>query len=61
MLGGVGRFWGDRAGANRLLRPRSCNLYDKVILEGGDRSLLGQSFLSKFGSVEIRDNLMVLR
>ena len=32
-----------------------------VILEGGDRSLLGQSFLSKFGSVEIHGNMMVLR
>jgi aspartyl protease family protein len=32
-----------------------------VILEGGDRSLLGQSFLSKFGSVEIHGDSMVLR
>jgi hypothetical protein len=31
-----GSAWADRAGANRLLRPRSCNLYNKVILEGGD-------------------------
>jgi len=32
-----------------------------VILEGGDRSLLGQTFLAQFGSVEIRGNTMVLR
>lgn len=32
-----------------------------VILEGGDRSLLGQSFLSEFGSVEIHGDNMVLR
>lgn len=32
-----------------------------VILAGGDRSLLGQSFLAEFGSVEIHDDQMVLR
>ena len=32
-----------------------------VILEGGDRSLLGQSFLSKFSSVEVHGDTMVLR
>ena len=32
-----------------------------VILEGGEQSLLGQSLLSKFGSVEIHGNTMVLR
>jgi len=32
-----------------------------IILEGGDRSLLGQSFLSQFGSVEIHNDTMVLR
>ena len=32
-----------------------------VILAGGDRSLLGQSFLAEFGSVEIHDDKMVLR
>jgi aspartyl protease family protein len=32
-----------------------------VVLESGDRSLLGQSFLSQFGSVEIHGNTMVLR
>ena len=32
-----------------------------VILEGGDRSLLGQTFLAQFGSVEIHNDTMVLR
>ena len=32
-----------------------------IILEGGDRSLLGQTFLSRFDSVEVRGNTMVLR
>jgi len=32
-----------------------------VVLAGGDRSLLGQSFLTQFGSVEIHDDTMVLR
>jgi aspartyl protease family protein len=32
-----------------------------IVLDGGDRSLLGQTFLSKFASVEIRGDTMVLR
>lgn len=32
-----------------------------AVIEGGDRSLLGQSFLSQFGTVEIRGDTMVLR
>ncbi len=32
-----------------------------VMLDGGDQSLLGQSFLSEFGSVEIHGDTMVLR
>jgi aspartyl protease family protein len=32
-----------------------------VVLESGERSLLGQSFLSQFGSVEIHGDTMVLR
>ena len=32
-----------------------------VILDGGDMTLLGQSFLSRFASVEIRDDKMLLR
>ncbi len=32
-----------------------------VVLDGGEMSLLGQSFLSKFDSVEIRGDRMVLK
>ena len=32
-----------------------------VVLDGGEKSLLGQTFLSKFESVEIRGDTMVLR
>lgn len=32
-----------------------------VVLEGGAKSLLGQSFLERFGSVEIRGDTMTLR
>jgi len=32
-----------------------------IVLDGGDKSLLGQSFLSKFASIEIHGDTMVLR
>lgn len=32
-----------------------------IVMEGGSQSLLGQSFLEKFGSVEIRNDTMTLR
>jgi len=32
-----------------------------IVLDGGDQSLLGQAFLGKFASVEIRGDTMVLR
>ena len=32
-----------------------------VVLDGGEKSLLGQAFLAKFASVEIRGDTMVLR
>jgi len=32
-----------------------------IVLDGGDRSLLGQAFLSKFASVEMRGDTMILR
>ena len=32
-----------------------------VVIDGGEMSLLGQSFLSKFDSVEIKGDRMVLR
>ena len=60
--GASGAVMGHWVELNRVeLGLKSVNNAPAVILEAGDRSLLGQSFLSKFGSVEIRDNLMVLR
>jgi len=32
-----------------------------VILDGGEQSLLGQSFLRQFQTVEIKNDTMVLR
>jgi aspartyl protease family protein len=43
------------------LGSRSATDTPAIILAGGDRSLLGQSFLSKFDSVEVHGNTMVLR
>ena len=42
------------------LGPLTAHDLDAVVLNGGDQSLLGQSFLSKYSSVEIRGNTMVL-
>ena len=42
------------------LGPLTAHDLDAVILNGGDQSLLGQTFLSKYSSVEIRGNTMVL-
>jgi aspartyl protease family protein len=42
------------------LGPLTAHDLDAVILNGGEQSLLGQTFLSKFSSVEIRGNEMVL-
>lgn len=43
------------------LGPLSANGLDAAILDGGQQSLLGQSFLRKFGKVQIEDDKMVLR
>jgi aspartyl protease family protein len=43
------------------LGPLSASNLDAIVLNGGQQSLLGQSFLSKFSSVEIQGNQMVLR
>ena len=39
----------------------SANKTPAVILDGGEKSLLGQSFLRQFASVEIKGDTMVLR
>ena len=60
--GASGAVMGHWVQLNRVqLGLKSVSNTPAVILEGGDRSLLGQSFLSQFGSVEIHDDTMVLR
>ena len=43
------------------LGEKSANAVPAVVLDGGGDSLLGQSFLSQFASVEIKGDRMVLR
>jgi aspartyl protease family protein len=60
--GASGAVMGHWVELNRVqLGPKSVSNTPAVILEGGDRSLLGQSFLSQFGSLEIHHDIMVLR
>jgi aspartyl protease family protein len=46
---------------NVELGPLSAQGLDAIVLNSGEQSLLGQSFLSKFSSVEIKGDKMVLR
>ncbi|MFL6761329.1 MAG: hypothetical protein ACJ8FB_02100 [Sphingomicrobium sp.] len=43
------------------LGPLSARDLDAAVLDGGQQSLLGQSFLRKFGKVQIEEDRMVLR
>jgi predicted aspartyl protease len=43
------------------LGPKEVDGLDGIILNSGSQSLLGQSFLAKFASVEIHGDTMVLR
>lgn len=43
------------------LGPERATRVPAVVLDGGGQSLLGQSFLERFGSVEIRGDTMTLR
>ena len=59
--GASGAVLGHFVRLNRVqLGLKSVSDTPAVILEGGDRSLLGQTFLTQFGSVEIHGNTMVL-
>ena len=46
---------------NVELGPLSAQGLDAIVLNSGEQSLLGQSFLSKFASVEIQGDRMILR
>jgi len=60
--GADGAVRGEYAKLDRVeLGPLSASGLDAVILNSGQQSLLGQSFLSKFASVQIEGNRMVLR
>jgi aspartyl protease family protein len=60
--GASGAVLGHWVELNRVqLGLKSVSSTPAVVLEDGDRSLLGQSFLSKFGAVEIHGDTMVLR
>lgn len=60
--GADGAVHGEIVTLDRVsLGSRSAEGMRAVVLNGGEQSLLGQSFLSKFDSVEIRGDTMVLR
>ena len=60
--GADGAVHGEYVKLDRVeLGPLSASGLDAIVLNGGQQSLLGQSFLSKFSSVQIEGNRMVLR
>jgi len=60
--GAGGEVHGEFVQLDRVeLGPLSASGLDAVILDGGQQSLLGQSFLRKFGKVQIEEDRMVLR
>lgn len=60
--GASGQVLGHHVRLNRVeLGHAAARDAPAVILQDGDRSLLGQSFLSQFDSVEIQGDTMVLR
>lgn len=60
--GASGQVMGHFVRLNRVeLGLTSISDTPAVVLEDGDRSLLGQSFLSEFSSVEVHGDTMVLR
>ena len=60
--GASGAVMGHQVTIDRVqLGPRSSTQLSGVVIEGGSQSLLGQSFLAKFASVEIKGDVMTLR
>jgi aspartyl protease family protein len=60
--GADGAVHGEVAKLDRVeLGPLSASGLDAVVLNSGQQSLLGQSFLSKFPNVQIEGDRMVLR
>jgi len=60
--GASGAVRGERIVLDRVaLGPKSAEDVGAVVLDTGDMTLLGQSFLSEFDSVEIQGDKMILR
>jgi clan AA aspartic protease (TIGR02281 family) len=60
--GADGAVHGEYVKLDRVeLGPLTASGLDAVVLNSGTQSLLGQSFLSKYSSVQIEGDRMVLR
>jgi aspartyl protease family protein len=60
--GANGDVHGEEVRLDRVtLGPKTVEGMPAVVLDAGDQSLLGQSFLSEFDTVEIRGDTMFLR
>ena len=60
--GADGEVYGEQVTLERVaLGHQTAEDMPAIVLNAGEQTLLGQSFLSKFGSVEIRGDKMVLR
>jgi aspartyl protease family protein len=60
--GAGGAVHGEQVRIDRIrLGSVSMEQVSAVVLDGGEMSLLGQDFLKRFQSVEIKDDRMILR